>query len=278
MPAGPKYHNPDVVSVPISAFSMLATGGDHVFLAGLPGINKDNGVVGPDIERQTRAALENVRLSLASQGATLADLVKLVVSLTDPADVDGFTAARDDYFAEHLLGSEPPTTTLLAIDGLVWPALKIEIDGWAHRRRDGADDGDSGLRLETSRERARASAPTADVVVERHGDVVFVGGALGIAADGSVSAGEDIGSQTIAAYENLRRSLAEEEAALRDVAKLIVSITTRDDVKAFYEARDAYFAENLPAGEYPPNTLLIVEDLGRPGAKVEIDAWAYSPR
>jgi len=106
------------------------------------------------------------------------------------------------------------------------------------------------------------------------GGLIFVAGQCGLAEDNS-TAGDDVGSQTTRAYENIRTILASQGASLRDVVRFVVYLVSTDDVQDFYDARDAYFAEHYPDGGYPPNTLLIVAGLVRPDLRVEVDATAY---
>ncbi|GAA5056127.1 enamine deaminase RidA (YjgF/YER057c/UK114 family) [Thermocatellispora tengchongensis] len=110
----------------------------------------------------------------------------------------------------------------------------------------------------------------------RAGDLLFVAGQCGLTEDNSV-AGSDVTSQTVRAYDNVRAILASQGASLRDVVRFVTYLTSADDIPALYTARDGYFAEHYPGGEYPPNTLLVVARLVRPDLLVEIDATAYRP-
>jgi enamine deaminase RidA (YjgF/YER057c/UK114 family) len=62
-----------------------ARAGDLVFIAGECPYDAEDRLVGPgDIERQTHKTLDNVELSLETLGASLADAVKLNVTVSDP--------------------------------------------------------------------------------------------------------------------------------------------------------------------------------------------------
>lgn len=132
----PIYHTDEDLGEPISSYCHIARAGDFLFVAGTCGIGKDNKPVGSDIAAQTTAAYENVRLLLESQGATLRHVTKFITHLTDRADVPSFYAARERYFSEHFPTGEYPPNTLLIVNGLVWPELKLEIDTWAYRPQD----------------------------------------------------------------------------------------------------------------------------------------------
>jgi enamine deaminase RidA (YjgF/YER057c/UK114 family) len=127
----PAYANPEGVGQPISLYSNVATSGDLVFAAGQVGVTADNHLAAPDVTGQALQAYENVRLILASQGASLRHVVRFVVYLIDADDVAGFYAAREQYFSAHFADGEYPPNTLLIVQGLVRPEFRVEIDATA---------------------------------------------------------------------------------------------------------------------------------------------------
>jgi enamine deaminase RidA (YjgF/YER057c/UK114 family) len=127
----PSYANPDGLGQPFSLYSHVATAGDLVFVAGQVGVDEDNRVTGPDVDTQAVQAYENVRLILESQGASLRQVVRFVVYLVDAQDVAGFYAARERYFSAHFPDGEYPPNTLLIVQALVRPELRVEIDATA---------------------------------------------------------------------------------------------------------------------------------------------------
>ena len=77
-----------------------ARAGRLVFVAGECPYDADDALVGPgDIEAQTVATLRNVKLSLEALGATLADVVKTSVTLSDVRLTPGFERAYACVFA-----------------------------------------------------------------------------------------------------------------------------------------------------------------------------------
>ena len=125
------YANPDSVGAPFHLYSQVSVAGNLVSVAGQVGVDRDNQVVGPDVTSQALQTYENIRLILESQGATLRDIVRFVVYLVDADDVAGFYAAREQYFGEHFAEGEYPPNTLLIVQALVKPELRIEIDATA---------------------------------------------------------------------------------------------------------------------------------------------------
>jgi enamine deaminase RidA (YjgF/YER057c/UK114 family) len=130
----PTYTNPDGLGEPFSLYSNVARAGDMVFVAGQVGVRADNEVAGEDTFTQALQTYENVRLALESQGTTLRHVVRFVVYLIDAEDIPAFYAAREQYFGEHYADGQYPPNTLLIVQALVRPYLRIEIDATAMAR------------------------------------------------------------------------------------------------------------------------------------------------
>ena len=80
------------------------------------------------LEAQAAQAVANLNAVLDEAGLTPADLAKLTIYLTDPADVEPFMGA-----AGASLPQPPPATTLLIVAGLGSPELRVEIEAVAAR-------------------------------------------------------------------------------------------------------------------------------------------------
>jgi 2-iminobutanoate/2-iminopropanoate deaminase len=76
-----------------------------------------------DVGAQTRYVFERLQTILAESGATLDDVVKVQVFLTDMADFGVVSPIRNEFFA-----ASEPASTLVAVSALVHPDCKIEID------------------------------------------------------------------------------------------------------------------------------------------------------
>jgi enamine deaminase RidA (YjgF/YER057c/UK114 family) len=103
--------------------------------------------------------------------------------------------------------------------------------------------------------------------------LVFVAGQVGINADGSL-AGDDLHTQAVQTFENIRTILASEGLDMSSIAKFTTYLVDASDIDAFYGVRDEVFPRLFSDGGYPPNTLLVVSRLVRPEFKVEIEAIA----
>lgn len=75
---------------------------------------------------QALVVLKKLEALVTAAGGHRHNLIKTVVYLTDIADKDEVGRARRDFFGEHT-----PCSTLVAVQALVFPELRVEIDAWA---------------------------------------------------------------------------------------------------------------------------------------------------
>lgn len=104
----------------------------------------------------------------------------------------------------------------------------------------------------------------------RAGNTIWVSGAIGVAADGTIPA--DVGEQAELALASIDACLKAAGAGAEHVVKVNVYLTDVNDRKAINPARKRYFGEHRPA-----STLVGVTALVLPAAKVEIEATAVVP-
>jgi len=105
------------------------------------------------------------------------------------------------------------------------------------------------------------------------GELVVVAGQVGLTAEGRVP-GDDVGSQTKQALENVRTVVEAAGCTMRDVVRLQTFLTRAEDIAGFMKARQEVFPGYFPDKVYPPNTLLVVSRLVRAELLVEIEAMA----
>jgi len=109
------------------------------------------------------------------------------------------------------------------------------------------------------------------------GELVIVAGQVGMTADGRV-AGDDVGTQTRQALENVRAVVEAAGCTMSDIVRLQTFLTRSEDIGGFMKARQEVFPGYFPEEIYPPNTLLVVSRLVRPELLVEIEAMAVRGR
>jgi enamine deaminase RidA (YjgF/YER057c/UK114 family) len=104
--------------------------------------------------------------------------------------------------------------------------------------------------------------------VTRAGPHVWVSGAVGMAADGSISS--DVIAQFDIAIKVIDKCLKAAGAGPEHVVKVQVFMTDITERPKINPRRIAYFGDNLPA-----STLVEVKGLVDPRMKVEIECQAY---
>lgn len=111
------------------AFStaIVAPPGRTIYVSGLTSRDRNGHIVGEgDIVAQTEQVLENLKAALEAGGATLDDVVKVTVFVTDMTHFDAIHAVRRRYFNEPY-----PASSMVQVSGLVDPRLMIEIEAVA---------------------------------------------------------------------------------------------------------------------------------------------------
>jgi 2-iminobutanoate/2-iminopropanoate deaminase len=106
--------------------------------------------------------------------------------------------------------------------------------------------------------------------VVRVGNLIWVSGTVGMAADGSIPDGVE--AQFDLALRNLDACLKAAGAGPEHVVKVTVFLTDIDDRPLINPARQRYFGEHRPA-----STLVEVSALVLPQLRVEIEAQAALP-
>jgi enamine deaminase RidA (YjgF/YER057c/UK114 family) len=113
--------------IPGSAISTIATGSKILFLSGQTGQVADGSVAGADFKSQSSQALRNIKTALAANGASLADVAKIVFYIVDwnQEKLGPLMESAIEVFGEEF----PVTaTTLIGVAALFDPEYLIEVD------------------------------------------------------------------------------------------------------------------------------------------------------
>ncbi len=105
------------------------------------------------------------------------------------------------------------------------------------------------------------------------GERVFLAGQVGIDSEGKL-AGDGVAAQTRQVFANLGRVLEAVGASFSNVVEFTTYLVGEESVGPFIKARTEIFPGIFPDGDFPPNTLLIIDGLVRPEFLVEIKAVA----
>jgi 2-iminobutanoate/2-iminopropanoate deaminase len=96
----------------------------QVFVSGVQAPkNNNHEVVTSDVAEQTRLVFEDIQMILSHANATLDDVVKAVIYVTDINDFTTVSKIRDEYFKNSM-----PVSTLIEVNGMTRAGAKIEIE------------------------------------------------------------------------------------------------------------------------------------------------------
>ncbi len=85
--------------------------------------NENDEAITDDIEEQTELVFQAIEKTLKSAGASMKNVVKAQIFLTDINDFPKVSAIRDKWFAES-----KPVSTLLEVNAMTRKGAKIEIE------------------------------------------------------------------------------------------------------------------------------------------------------
>lgn len=106
--------------------------------------------------------------------------------------------------------------------------------------------------------------------------LIFIAGQTARAPDGNPLHGADFQAQFMCVYESLKTVLRSAGASFSDVVSMRTYLTRREDLGTFGRLRNAAHGDLFPTGNYPPNTLVIVEGLAHPSLLLEVEAVAVA--
>ena len=129
-------------ATPRGAYPHVKRVGDFIFISGTSSRLPDNTFAGVhqidemgsmrlDIREQTKAVLENIKDYLATENATLEDVVDVTSFLVNMNDFAGY----NEVYAEYFNAETGPTRTTVAVHQLPHPNLVVEIKVMAFKKK-----------------------------------------------------------------------------------------------------------------------------------------------
>ncbi|MEJ5256015.1 MAG: RidA family protein [Acidimicrobiales bacterium] len=113
------------MSKPIGPYTPIVRAGDLLIVSGQVGV-RDGTIVPGGVAAETRQAIENIAALLATEGASLADVVKTTVFLRHMRDFGLMNEAYAEAFGE----TRPARSTVAVVE---LPAVAlVEIEAWAY--------------------------------------------------------------------------------------------------------------------------------------------------
>ncbi|MDA1093597.1 MAG: RidA family protein [Acidobacteria bacterium] len=210
---------------------------------------------GTNLQEHAESAFSGVAEQLRAAGASMRDVVKIRIYVTDfdPADYGVISAARLAAFPEDAW----PASTMLGVNALAREELRVEVEATAVVAAPGAD-------FELTR--VGPSRGFSQAVIARHGAIrtIWIAGQTG--------RGDGLTEQTRVVFDKVAERLAEVGATMNDVVKsntYIVNFQPATEMGSFNEGRASVFGENPPS-----STLVGIDRLFSDQIKIEVDAVA----
>ncbi|EAY28900.1 RidA family protein [Microscilla marina] len=102
--------------------------GNLIEVSGTTAVEDENRIVGiDDAYRQTRFVLEKIEDALNQAGATLKDVVRTRMYVTDISQWEAIGKAHNEFF-----GAINPATSMVEVSALINPDLLVEIEATAY--------------------------------------------------------------------------------------------------------------------------------------------------
>ena len=112
------------------------------------------------------------------------------------------------------------------------------------------------------------------VSIATGGQIVTVAGQVGITASGELPGDGGLTAQTWQAFQNVATALTSAGLGMRDIFKTTTFLVGAGNIPEFMAARTAVFGELFPGGQFPPNTLLVIDSLVEERFLIEVEAAA----
>ena len=111
----------------IVGYSRAVRVGNMIEITGTVAVDKDGAVVGPgDAYKQTRFILEKIETVIKQAGASMKDVVRTRMFVTDISRWEEYGRAHGEFFQ-----TIRPCTSMIEVKGLIAPEYLIEIEATA---------------------------------------------------------------------------------------------------------------------------------------------------